>query len=69
MARLRDWVDRSEGPTTVLWWTQAGVRTTPDASWERLTRLRRDGPGPEAFSLQTLFGPDGAPGPNDVSGG
>lgn len=67
--RLRDWVDRSEGPTTALWWAPRGPWPTPEAAWDRLTRLRRDGPGPEAFTLRARFTPDGAPEPRHAAGG
>ncbi len=59
MKRLRHWVDRSEGATMVMWWEERNVRITGDMAWDRLCRLRRDGPGPHAFSLQQRFDPPG----------
>lgn len=59
MKRLRDWVDRSEGATMVLFWAPRGARVTLDAAWDRLQMLRRDGPTPEAFSLQQRFAAPG----------
>ncbi len=55
MKTLRDWVDRSEGPTMVMWWVPRGTRVSLDDAWKKLVLLRGDGPSPEAFSLQTRF--------------
>lgn len=57
MLHLKDWVDRSEGPTMVLWWSPAGQRVALEDGWDRLARLRRDGPSAESFSLQNRFPP------------
>lgn len=55
MKALEAWVDRSEGPTMVMWWVPQGERVTLDAAWERLIHLRAHGASPEAFSLQERF--------------
>jgi hypothetical protein len=44
----------------VLWWIPAGTRPTEQDAWERLERLRRDGPTPHAFTLRQPFGPEPA---------
>lgn len=55
MKRLRDWVDRSEGATMVMWWAPAGTRVAMTDGWQRLQRLRADGPTAEGFTLQERF--------------
>ncbi|MEM8653487.1 MAG: DUF3291 domain-containing protein [Pseudomonadota bacterium] len=55
MKTLRDWVDRSEGPTMVLWWAKKGARVALDDGWSRLQALRSDGPSESAFTLQNRF--------------
>ncbi|MEL8056111.1 MAG: DUF3291 domain-containing protein [Pseudomonadota bacterium] len=55
MKRLRDWVDRSEGPTMVMFWAERTRRVTLEEGWERLGRLRRDGPSEYAFTLQQRY--------------
>lgn len=55
MKALRDWVDRSQGPTMVMWWATRGDRIGLDDAWDRLHRLRRDGPTLAAFTLQNRF--------------
>ncbi|WP_299770931.1 DUF3291 domain-containing protein [uncultured Tateyamaria sp.] len=57
MKTLRDWVDRSEGPTMVMWWAPKGTRVSLDEGWERLHLLRQNGPTEQAFTLQTRFDP------------
>ncbi|MGB1208618.1 MAG: DUF3291 domain-containing protein [Paracoccaceae bacterium] len=54
---LRDWVDRSEGPTLVMWWDKAGRRVGLEEAWDKLCRLRREGPSQGAFTLQQRFEP------------
>ena len=55
MKALRDWVDRSQGPTMVMWWAKRGDQIGLDQAWDKIQQLRRDGPGPEAFTLQQRF--------------
>lgn len=59
MKRLRHWVDRSEGDNMVMWWAEEHTRISLEMAWERLMRLRQEGPSPHAFSLQTRFDPPG----------
>jgi hypothetical protein len=39
----------------VLWWIPAGTLPTVEQAWDRLARLGRDGPGPEAFTLRQPY--------------
>ncbi len=55
MKTLRDWVDRSQGPTMVMWWATRGVRVGLDEAWDRLQMLRKDGVSEQAFTLQNRF--------------
>lgn len=55
MKELRHWVDRTEGPTMVMWWAPAGKRVSLEDGWSRLQMLRANGPSPEAFTLQERF--------------
>lgn len=64
MKRLRHWVDRSEGATMVMWWDTPGRRILLEEGWNKLLKLRADGPTPEAFTLQHRFDPPSA----DTSG-
>ena len=57
MKTLRDWVDRSEGPTLVMWWERRGVRVALEDGWNRLQTLRAHGPTAQAFPLQHRFDP------------
>lgn len=57
MKRLRHWVDRSEGANLVTWWEKRDTRVSLELAWDRLQRLRKDGPTPHAFNLQTRFDP------------
>ncbi|WP_299620207.1 DUF3291 domain-containing protein [uncultured Tateyamaria sp.] len=51
--RLKGWVDRSEGPTLALWWAPRGTRVSLDEAWDKLARLRRDGPSDTVFTPRT----------------
>ncbi|MEM7630657.1 MAG: DUF3291 domain-containing protein [Pseudomonadota bacterium] len=55
MKALRDWVDRSDGPTMVLWWERRGTRVALEEAWTRLQHLRAHGPTRHAFTLQCSF--------------
>ena len=57
MKGLRHWVDRSEGPTTVMWWDTPGRRVTLEEGWNKLQQLRQNGPSEFAFNLQNRFDP------------
>lgn len=63
MRRLRHWVDRSEGATMVMFWAKRGHRVSLEEGWERLVRLREEGPSKEAFNLKQRYdAPDAEPG-------
>lgn len=51
--KLKGWVDRSEGPTLALWWAPRGTRVSLEEAWDKLTRLRRDGPSDLVFTPRT----------------
>ncbi|HYW24438.1 MAG TPA: DUF3291 domain-containing protein [Terriglobales bacterium] len=57
--RRREWFERIE-PYLALWWVPAGTVPSVEEAKQRLERLRRDGPGPEAFTFRA---PWGAPAP------
>jgi uncharacterized protein DUF3291 len=52
---LRDWVDRSQGPTLVMWWAPRDTRVGLEDAWNRLQMLRASGASPDAFTLQERF--------------
>jgi hypothetical protein len=54
--RRREWFERIE-PYLALWWVPAGTVPTVEEARERLERLRRDGPGPEAFTFRATWPP------------
>lgn len=62
MRGRRDWFQPPAEPHLVLWWVPAGHRPTVEESLERLDLLRREGPGPRAFTFRTAYAPDGTPG-------
>lgn len=55
MKKLRHWIDRSEGANMVMWWARKDVRISLKMAWDRLERLRANGPSAHAFSLQDRF--------------
>jgi hypothetical protein len=55
MARRRDWFERGDGPPLVLWWVPAGHIPDLNEAKARLDELRRNGPGPTAFSFKERF--------------
>jgi len=60
MRRRREWMVPSTEATLVLWWVAAGHRPSVQEAVDRLEALRRDGPGPTAFTFAKRFEP-GAP--------
>ena len=63
MRRRKEWFESRRGPHLVLWWVPAGELPTVEQALERLDRLRRDGPSPEAFTFKERFpAPDGTGG-------
>lgn len=57
LRRRTEWFEPTAEPILVHWWVPAGERPTPTDGWERLRRLRADGPGPAAFSFASHFPP------------
>lgn len=52
LRRRREWFDPLGEASIVLWWVPRGHRPTIDEAFDRLGRLRRSGPGPEAFDFR-----------------
>lgn len=51
LRRRREWFERSDEPVHVCWWIPAGTIPDVTEAYERLHRLRSDGPSPDAFPL------------------
>ena len=63
LKRKREWFTKMAEAHMVLWWVRAGHIPTVAEAVERLERLRREGPGPEAFTFRDAFAaPDAAAG-------
>ena len=60
MRRRKEWFHRMRDAHTVLWWVPRGHRPTLDEAHARLEALRRDGPGPDAFTFKTARAVGGA---------
>ncbi|MGI9647774.1 MAG: DUF3291 domain-containing protein [Acidimicrobiia bacterium] len=58
LRRRREWFEKANEPTTVLWWVDDGHVPDLIEAGERLALLRRHGPTPVAFDLQTTFPAD-----------
>ena len=59
LRRRREWFERFEGPSMVIWWVPVGHIPSIDEAKERLALLGRDGPTPEAFTFRETFPPPG----------
>lgn len=55
--RRGEWFDKPANEVLVLWWVPAGHIPTVDEGLARLELLRRNGPGPEAFTFRRAFEP------------
>jgi hypothetical protein len=55
LVRRREWFQHMSEPFLVLWWIPAGHTPTLEEAKERLDKLRRDGPSPEAFTFRQPF--------------
>jgi hypothetical protein len=55
LRRRREWFEKSEEPTTVLWWIEEGHVPHLQEAADRLALLRQEGPTPLAFDLKTAF--------------
>lgn len=60
MRRRREWLLRMAEPYFVMWWVPVGYVPPLEEARERLAMLRREGPGPEAFTYRKVYDPDGA---------
>lgn len=63
MKRRREWFDRMQQASMVLWWIPAGHLPTTAEAVARLETLRRLGPTPEAFTFKQGFPPPGSSAP------
>ena len=52
--RRAEWFERPDGAHLVLWWVPAGHIPTVVEAEARLELIRRDGPGPEAFTFGSV---------------
>lgn len=73
MRRRKEWFERMADAYVVLWWVPAGHQPSVAEAAERLSLLRRQGPGPQAFTFKQAFeAPDasipGGPGRRDEGG-
>lgn len=55
--RRSEWFTEPDEAVFVLWWVPAGHVPDLDEAGERLTRLRDEGPSPEAFTPAQRFPP------------
>ncbi len=55
LTRRREWFERMTEAYVVLWWVPAGHLPDTEEAKDRLARLRRDGPTPDAFNFRALF--------------
>lgn len=61
MRRRKEWFEKIE-IFQALWWVPAGHIPTVAEGMERISLLRANGPGPDAFTFQQSFAaPDGTP--------
>ena len=58
LGRRHQWFERVRQPCSVLWWIKAGRHPTLKQAAARLERLRRDGPGPQAFTFKHTCAPE-----------
>jgi hypothetical protein len=61
MRRRREWFHKMAEQHMVLWWIPAGHLPGIDEALDRLALLRRNGPGPMAFTFREPYDPP-APG-------
>ena len=56
MKRRAQWFVPLDRPYFVMWWVPIGIVPTLAEALDRLARLRRDGPSPDAFGWGDLPG-------------
>jgi hypothetical protein len=61
MRRRREWFVPMDEAFLVLWWVPKGHVPPIEEAKARLELLRRDGPGPEAFTFRQAYPPPDAP--------
>lgn len=61
MRRRREWFLRLAEPFLVLWWVPAGHTPSVEEALDRLARLRKSGPCPNAFTFRRPYDPAGEP--------
>jgi len=61
LRRRREWFERMSDVAVAMWWVPAGHRPSVEEAVGRLERLRREGPGPDAFTFRVRYSPDGHP--------
>src|SRR5205814_1458492 len=57
MRRRREWFERFATPYMALWWVRAGHRPSLAEARDRLERLARLGPTPDAFTFRDAYQP------------
>ncbi|WP_433381981.1 DUF3291 domain-containing protein [Streptosporangium sp. CA-115845] len=55
LQRRREWFLRMAEPSSVMWWIPEGHEPLLAEGMERLERLRREGPTPEAFTFRDFY--------------
>ena len=55
LRRRREWFERFEGPSMVIWWVPVGHIPGIEEAKERLALLEHDGPTPGAFTFRQTF--------------
>ena len=61
MRRRREWFERMPQAYLVLWWVPRGHRPSVEEAVARLEILRREGPGPRAFTFREAHPAPDAP--------
>ncbi len=57
LSRRREWFQRMDAASMVLWWVSAGHRPSSAEAKERLDHLRQHGPTVSAFTFRDPFAP------------
>ena len=56
----KQWFEKLDTAFLALWWIPAGDLPSPASARDRLDRIKRDGPGPDAFNFAQAYTPDGS---------
>ncbi len=59
LQKRRDWFEKVDAPSLVLWWIPAGHTPTVGDALERLEILKKVGPCPQAFTFRKHFAAPG----------